>query len=245
MISRVTCLAFALVLGASVATPALADGGNGWDWTVAPYLWGAGISGDTSLPDRNGGDGITVDAGDVLDALEFGALVRVEGTSDRWRFLGDAAYLGLGRRTDRGLAEQDFDVTMAELAGSFRPNEHVDVLFGARYWDTTVKIDFDDPMQPDVKRGRDWVDPFVGFAVNGPLGDSWRVRFRSDIGGFDVGTELSWNSELLFAWDATDRFSLVLGYRHLTAKDTWKGRIEDVDIDIALSGPEVGFAFHF
>jgi hypothetical protein len=65
------------------------------------------------------------------------------------------------------------------------------------------------------------------------------------VGGFGVGSDLSWNGELLFGWNATERFSLVRGYRHVTVDDTWHLRAEDVEIDLALSGPEVGFAFTF
>ncbi len=231
-----------LALLAAAAAPATAE--EAWEWSVAPYLWGAGISGSTNLPDR-GTSGIEVDAGDILESIEIGGMLRVDGHSERWRFLGDAAYLGLGRRTDRGLAEQDFDATMLEAAGAWRANEHFEVLFGARYWDLGMDIDFDDPLIPDVKRGRDWVDPIVGIAATGALGESWRVWFRGDVGGFGAGSDLSWNGELLFLWNATERFSLAFGYRHLAVENDCSIGAEDLELDVALSGPEIGFAFRF
>ena len=60
-----------------------------------------------------------------------------------------------------------------------------------------------------------------------------------------MGSGLSWNAEILFGWNATERFTLAFGYRHLAFDDTWDEGGEDVDVDLALSGPEIGFAFRF
>ena len=226
-------LLFPLMLSAS----ARAQDDQDWEWVVAPYVWFLGISGDSSLPDRPAGDDRDIDAGDVLDALEFAALVRVGGSSPRWRVLGDAAFLGLGKRSKRDVASLDFDTLMLELAGAYRPNERLDLLFGARYWDVDFAVDFDNDLLTDVKTSSDWIDPIVGVRFNAPLGQHWTTVLRADIGGFDVGSDFTWNAELLFAWDATDHFSLVLGYRHLDIDETLETRVEDVDLDVALSGP--------
>jgi hypothetical protein len=139
----------------------------------------------------------------------------------------------------------EFDLAMFELAGAYRPNERLDILFGARFVSTDIEIDFDAPATPDVDGGSDWVDPFIGLRAVAPLGESWNFVFRGDIGGFDVGCEFTWNVEMLFAWEATKRSSLVFGYRHLAIEDEWHRGAETIDVSVAMSGPEVGYAFRF
>jgi hypothetical protein len=77
------------------------------------------------------------------------------------------------------------------------------------------------------------------------MGEAWDFRFRGDLGGFGVGSDLSYQIELLFGWHATERFTLAFGWRLLDVDyDSGSGANRFI-YDIQQQGPELGFAFHF
>jgi len=87
----------------------------------------------------------------------------------------------------------------------------------------------------------DWVDPFVGGRFAVPLTDELALRFRGDIGGFGVGSDLAWSllGSLQYAlpWRPLDiGTSLLLGYKVLSF-DYDAGNLL---IDLTYHGPFVG-----
>ena len=71
---------------------------EGWTFTVAPYFWAAGISGDVGL---FGLPPVEVDASfsDIFDHLDFGAMAIGEARYDRYSIFGDIIYTKIsGRR---------------------------------------------------------------------------------------------------------------------------------------------------
>ena len=65
--------------------------GTGWTFAVAPYFWGAGLSGEIGsfgLPAAQ----IDADFGDVLNNLDFAAMAMAEARRDRFSIFGDLMY---------------------------------------------------------------------------------------------------------------------------------------------------------
>ena len=61
---------------------------NEWAFTVAPYLWGAGLSGDVGLfgqPPVN----LDLSFDDLLNHLKFAAMLAVEAHNGTWGVAGD------------------------------------------------------------------------------------------------------------------------------------------------------------
>lgn len=76
--------------------PAVSDG---WTFSVTPYFWAAGLSGETSsfwLPVVD----IDADFSDVLDNLDFAAMAIVDARYSRFSIFGDFIYTSC-RRADR------------------------------------------------------------------------------------------------------------------------------------------------
>src|SRR5262245_2072607 len=89
---------------------------------------------------------------------------------------------------------------------AFTPYTAVDLLAGARYWHQEADIKFGLTASVDlgglvVSRGRatarggdvDWVDPLVGFRIRHGLAPGQELLLRADVGGFDVGSQFTWN----------------------------------------------------
>ena len=90
---------------------------EGWTFSVAPYFWAAGISGDVGsfgLPP------IDVDASfsDIFDHLDFGAMAIGEARNDRFSIFADVMYSKLGGDGETpGPLFDSVDVTSETFAG--------------------------------------------------------------------------------------------------------------------------------
>lgn len=88
----------------------------------------------------------------------------------------------------------------------------------------------------EITVSRDWVDPFVGLRLRVGMTKSWSVIGYGDIGGFGVGSELTWQLFGGLSWQVSPRVAVEFGYRHL-----------DIDydhdnflLDMAMSGGAIG-----
>jgi hypothetical protein len=157
--------------------------------------------------------------------------------------LSDDAKVRAGPVKIRGI-DIDGGLEMALIeAGLFHRFEferwYFDALAGARY--VRIDVDVDAGLLPTFSRDKDWVDPFIGGRFRLDLSEKWAVSLRGDIGGFDVGSELSWNATALLGYRLSERTTAAFGYRHLDID------YEDGDFmfDAQFSGPYFGLSFRF
>src|SRR5215470_19567233 len=180
-------------------------------------------------------------------------------------------------RSVRGLtvgASADVDIQLAiieaggafEIArwssGGFGPYTAVDVLAGARYWHEDVDLKFGLTGTLDlnglvVSRNRalarsggvDWVDPLVGFRIRQGLAPGQELLLRADVGGFDVGSQFSWNVQAAYSFDFAVRdgvtYSGMLGYRALSVDFEKGSGTSTFKEDVVLHGPVVGLTLRF
>jgi opacity protein-like surface antigen len=86
-----------------------------------------------------------------------------------------------------------------------------------------------------------WIDPIVGFRGAYPLGDRFSVSGRADIGGFGVGSELTWQAYGGVNWLFADSWAATLGYRYMSIDY----EADRLTLDIALQGPLIGVTYEF
>nr|WP_081160246.1 hypothetical protein [Ensifer aridi] len=91
--------------------PQPAEVQDGWTFSIAPYFWMAGLSGETSqfgLPTVD----IDADFGDILDHLDFAFMAAGEARYDRFSIIGDVIYtkLSANGETPLGILANDVDV---------------------------------------------------------------------------------------------------------------------------------------
>ena len=94
---------------------------EGWDYSVAPYLWLPTIEVDSS--DTNGGSDrpedspIAIGPTDYLSSLNFGIMLAGDMRNNEWVIMGDLIYL------DFGIDDKDIDFARpgsGPVAGSYR-----------------------------------------------------------------------------------------------------------------------------
>ena len=185
---------------------------------------------------------------------------------------GDFARTGpAGIATLSGSVKADYEQAIVEVGGAYEIWSGVnpgmgtaafDVLAGGRYWyqDTTVSADaelvVDLPLLP-VRRGRafaksgsvDWVDPFIGARLRQQLAPGHNLTLRGDVGGFDVGSDFTW--QVLATYDfqlcVTDRYTLdgYLGYRALSVDYSQGSGNSRYEFDALMQGPVMGATLRF
>ena len=93
-----------------------------------------------------------------------------------------------------------------------------------------------------MSRDANWVDPLAGLNYVVPIGGKWTHTLRGDVGGFGVGSDLTWHMITTFRRQNTDRFAWYVGYR-VIAFDYEDGSGRNYQhYDLTQQGPSVGVA---
>ncbi len=96
-----------------------------------------------------------------------------------------------------------------------------------------------------VSRDAGWVDPLVGLNFEVPVSGKWRYTLRGDVGGFGIGSDLTWHALTKFTYHPSERFGWYLGYR-VIAYDYEDGQDRNYQrYDLRQHGPGAGIAISF
>lgn len=255
--TAIVCAALAIASPAMTAdlTPLTPDARqvespSGWTFTVAPYFWMAGISGDTAqfgLPEVH----MDADFGDVLSNLDFAFMAAGEARYDRFSVFGDVIYtkLGADASTPAGILADSVDVTSKTFAGLLgvgysvleSPSGHLDIVGGVRVWSVDTTIGFSGGLL-DGREGDDgdtWVDGIAGLRGNYFFTPEFYMTGWGLIGA--GGADIDWDVALALGYKFNDKVSAVAGYRALGVNYSNDGFV----FDAVQQGPIIGVAFHF
>jgi hypothetical protein len=203
-------------------SPLSAVHADDWQHTVLFYGMGAALDGTAQV----GPVEVPVDMSisDVFDALELGAMAAYRAENGTWSFTVDATYFGMGghSKTGRGLLKGDADVDQTTLMGTVgrRVTDRLDVLASLSYFDlsTDVMVKVTNPVSGEVTRQQagtsaSWVDPLLGLHYGVPVNDDWTVHLRGDVGGFGIGSDLSYQLIAAMQWKSSGKLGAAFGYR--------------------------------
>jgi hypothetical protein len=92
----------------------------------------------------------------------------------------------------------------------------VDLLAGARLWNISNKVTVNyGPYAISHRESFGWVDPVVGLRAHYGLTDRFSLQAQGDIGGFGVGSRLTWQVLATANYILTDQLSISAGYKVL------------------------------
>jgi len=243
-----TLLRTALLGGllASVTQPVHADA---WTHEFAPYLMGAGLSGETGVGDAV----IDVDAsfGDILDNLKFGFMGAYRGSKGPYSVMVDTIYVKL-EASSKGpggqlSAKAEIQQAVVEADLGYALNERLELLAGLRYVGLQARVQASGPQDQRLAGSKDesWIDPVIGVRYTWPLGDQWSAALRGDAGGFGVGSDLAWQAMASLRWQTSSRVGWLLAYRHLDMDYESGSGNRAFEYDMAMSGPALGVVLSF
>lgn len=178
------------------------------------------------------------------------------------------ADLNVSAKAKAGLG---YEITMAESALTYEVSRWggpgsgtaFDLLGGARYWNQDLDLSL--AVDGSVDLGKlglqrsgsrafarsgtlDWVDPIVGMRLRHQFASGSELQFLGDIGGFGVGSDLTWQ---LFAgygfdfgvWQST--LHGIVGYRALAVDYTQGSSTSKNNLDLIMHGPVLGLSFRW
>jgi hypothetical protein len=253
-----------------ITDPAAASRHSDWALQVTPYMWATGLDGDISPFRRAPTLHVEKSFSDVMDDLNFGGFLNVWGRYDRFVLSGDIMYVnttdshatgplpafqipGLGVIPPGASVDADVDTTefMATLQGGYRvvdtPEFTLDALGGARFWyiSNDVSVTATHPLAGTISGSHEesfsWVDPVVGARLFFSLTDKLSVQAQADVGGFGVGSDITWSVLATVNYTFTDSLSVSAGYKVLDVDYEKDGHV----FDTRLSGPVLGLTYRF
>ncbi len=241
---------FSVAVGAPVVAQAAQDDADGWNFVVAPYLLSPHMNGNVTVAGTP--SEVDVGPGDIVENLDFGAMLYLEMANPNWAITFDGYYVDLGAEGDIPESGQTANVgvkqLMLEAAGLWRAAEWAEVGIGARLNSITGSL-FAEALGPapeiDESNKYTWFDPVIVARLMAPLENRWRLGVRGDIGGFGVGSSFTWQVRPFAGYRFSNLFELVLAYRALGMDYETGSGAELFVYDVVTFGPEIGFVFHF
>jgi opacity protein-like surface antigen len=249
------------VLFCAASSPVLAQStseDDGWNHSLAVYLWGASVSGTTAS-----GSSVVISFKDLVNNLEFGAMAAYQGRKGKWSMLADVIYLdvegdqqlnlippmgpGTGVNVDASLGITAWVVNLAGGYNLYDDNEGTttDFVFGVRYLDLANDLLLDFSVgNPDLNKpvliplSADVWDAIVGARGVISLGDRWFMPWGANIGTGQ--SDLTWQAMAGLGFKMSSWADLALTYRYLK----WELDNDRVD-DLSFSGPLLGVVFRF
>jgi opacity protein-like surface antigen len=255
----VACALVACTLATPLAATASDGAENSWQLEVTPYLWATGLDGTVAINNRpQSGLAVQQDFSDLFKILDFAAVGSFEAKNGRWGVLVDAVYLKVSDAasvsTPQGFAMLSADATFTQqmytLLASYRAIEGtspVDLFGGVRYTSVRgdISISATAAQLPPAERGfvqtKDWVDPVIGVRLQHPLNERWTLVGYADIGGFGVGSDLSWQVQAGANYAFTRDIIGKLGYRAVAFDYDEQNFL----YDMRFAGPYAGLGFRW
>ena len=190
---------------------------SNWEFDVTPYIWFSSLKGDVSF--LNQSVPVNAEFKDLLDQLSFGFLLHAEAQKGAWTIMTDFVYLKLEEegtiRNSPLSTTTETRQTIWELGGAYRIFQlqeyfALEGMLGIRYFGLSPQFDIN--QQNVFDKSLDFVDPYIGLRFK-TMSDKWINSARFDVGGFGMGSEISWKLNLLVGYQFSDLLSLHFGYQ--------------------------------
>ena len=226
---RLCASVFALGQFTTVAIAQDAPERDSWKFTVAPYLWGASLSGTAAtIP---GLPPVDVDASfsDILDNLSFAGMIVGNAQKGRWGVTADLQYISLENSTSdlqplfnnaTVKAKNKIFSVLGEYKMVEAPTGELWASAGARYWsvDTSLDLAAGDLPTASANGNDSWVDPVIGLRGRMDIADRTYLTGWAYAGGFGVGSEKMADIFGGVGYKFTPVTAGVLGYRWLIGR---------------------------
>jgi hypothetical protein len=228
---------------------------SGWSFSVSPYLWLAGLSGDVGVSKHLPTVDVDVGFDDIFDKIDWfppPVMLVGEARYQRYSAFTDFIYLGLdaGNSATKGSLSVDADVEMHlavwTFGGAYRLIDDgrmsLGVLAGGRLWNVHGDLKVESGA---ADRSRDatqtWVDPIIGLNGRVDLGEGFAIQAEGDVGGFGAAADIDWQLLGTLQYQVSDWARLEAGYRYLAVDYDSDGFV----LDAAIHGPIIGATLRF
>ena len=228
-----------------------------WEHTLGTYLLTLNLDGDSAV-NTPGGVVVTpidLDFEDLLEHLGKVGVIYYQVKKGPWSIDIDLTHAELEGDDSVSVpvppplgpatATINAEITIDEYEGfgGYRFHQGQDsetqFIFGARYYKHDIDIAvLAGPVGFSPAINSSWVDPFLGVRYQQKINNKWNWHARGDVGGFGVGSDLSYKIELGASYDINEKWMTGFGVRYL-AIDYEDGNPADADY-YTFDGKEYG-----
>ena len=252
------CSALTTLASSAVAAE---EGEHTWEFEFTPYLFAAGVDGTTGI--RGVTADLSVPVEKLVQQLDSAFMGIFEARRGNWLFAFDGMYFRLEGEGSRswqgpfgiGSATGELEVTVKQQV--YQPSVGYRIVDGrttlyvigaARYTELDTDLNLvttTGGLLPGGTRNlsgsKSWWDPVVGASIAVPVAEHWSITGYLDVGGFGVGSDLTYQAIAGANWQFAKNFSAKAGYRYL------KQDFEDDGFvwDMALHGLYLGLGMRF
>ena len=249
----ISCLVLSLT-ALTVSAQETADSSQKWAFLVEPYLMFPNMNGTTGVGVLPAVD-VDADVSDIFSHLQFGAMLYFEASKDRWAISSDILYMDLNQDVTPGTVINSGTVGAQqfawEVAGLYEILPWLEGGFGGRLNTLSMETDI---VQNVIGGGtttsnqlitRTWFDPILIARIKSDPAKKLIYQFRSDMGGFGVGSDFAWQVQAYAGYRFSKLFQVTAGYR-MIGIDYNKGDGQDRFLyDMDTFGPVIRFGFNF
>lgn len=230
---------------ASAQSPSAPPEGDDWEFTIAGYLMGASLSGDAVVKGRE--NSVDISSSDIFDHLDVGAMGMFAARKGDWGLYTDAVFVKLEVEgvVPPGIpGEFKPTIGIFSLAGVRKLSPWADATLGLR-WNHLKGVIEVPAIGLEVERTRDWVDPVVGVILRTPGKGRFHGTLMADVGGFGVGSDITWQVFPFVGVRLGKRATFEVGYRFLSVDYKTGEGADRFEYDILYQGPVAGLTFRF
>lgn len=225
-----------------------------WNYLADVYIMFPYMDGETGIGDNLI---IPIDAnpGDIFDKLKMAAMLYFEAKTTKWAITSDLVYMNLNQEATPTNLIHEGEVAAKqfiwEAAGLYRLTHWLDIGVGGRLNNLNSSADGRRNVFPagteefSGSSTKTWYDPIFIVRLATDIDDKWLLQFRGDVGGFGVGSDLTWQLQGYVGYRFTKVFQLTGGYRILSTDYKNGEAPKDFVFDVNEFGPLIRFGFNF
>lgn len=236
-------------LGALLAAPAAAQAPapDRWNFSLMPYVWAAGISGNATPFAGAPTIRFSRSFSDQIRDMDGALFLAGEAQVNRFSLLTDVMHVRASRRGTVGpgipargrVSQTTFTLTPA-LRVLSSPRGGIDVLAGIRFWWLSADVSVAGGLRSASPR-RDFADPVIGVRGTYAFTPRWSVVGQADVGGFGLGSQSTVVLNGLVNYRVADSVVVAAGYRAMMIRYREGG----MRVNATTSGPILGVTLRF
>ncbi len=224
-----------------------------WHFLTDVYLMFPNINGETGIGELLAP--IDASAGDVFSKLKIGGMFYFEAQTSKWALTSDIVFMNLNEDITANKIIESGKVTgkqfIWEAAALYRLTPFWEVGIGGRLNNLEVGIDASRKMIPsgteEVSENKTatWYDPVIITRLATDIDGKWLFQFRGDVGGFGVGSDITWQLGGYVGYRFTKVFQLTGGYRILSMDYNKDVKNTQFVFNVDEFGPVIRLGFNF
>lgn len=217
------------------------------------YLWTSAMNGQVGTLPRLLPANVNLSFGDILQNFDGGIMGGGEMRLRHWSVLLDTMWMQISPdATLSGPLQTQVNLRSRSLAlqsdvlyriYNSRPIS-VDAGLGFRYWHLDNQLTIDPNLGGDggsTTQTEDWVDPLFVTRLSTRLGGPWSLTFIGDVGGFNMGSQLTYQLAGTLNYQLNSNLALRAAYRLLSV-DYEQGNYL---YNVTMQGPIIGMTYRF